>query len=203
MILPFAAAGHRPLSRKRLRVQVGRGDFSFIGSSSRLPPHQCTRFGLSGIRAAALPANVQPPRHRQPFAAPVRPSTDARCRAFSASAAAVLPGAAGHRPFVHHRQCSAQPHGGPVLRRIGSSPFPAVLVSPLSRRRMGGLFPASAKFLSLQSAPPSVTQPPSLTRHRPCFLTLPLSCTGLGPTHHSSGPARKAAQSAQFKRWAF
>jgi hypothetical protein len=24
-----------------------------------------------------------------------------------------------------------------------------------------------------------------------------------GPTHHSTGPARKAAQAGEFKRWAF
>ena len=202
MILPFAAAGHRRFSRQPSRVLNGRGDLSFIGSASGLPPHQCSCFGLSGVRAATFPASAQNPRHRRPFAAPSRPSAATRHRAFSVLAAAVLPGAVGHRSLSQNRLCCAPPHGGLVLQRIRPSPLPAVLVSPLSRRRMGGLLPASAKFRSLQSATPSVTRPPSPS-HRQCILTFPSSGTRRGPTHHSSGPAREAAQSAQFKRLGF
>ena len=199
MILLFAAAGRRRFSHQPSRVLNGRGDSSFIGSASGLPSHQPSCFASSGICTVVLPANAQHPSHLQPFATPARQSAAAGHRAFSVSAAAVLPSAIGHRSLSQDRSCCAPPHGGLALRHIGSSPLPVVLVSPLSCRRMGGLHPASAKFRSLHSAPPGVTPPPTLS-HRRCFLTFPSSGTGRGPTHHSSGPARKAAQSAQFKR---
>ena len=149
MFLSSATAGHRLLSRQRFCALDGRGDLSLVGPASGLPSHQLSCFASSAICAAVPPANAQHPSHLHPFAAPSRASAAAGHRAFSVPGAAVQLGAAGHRSLSQDRLCSAPPHGGPVLRRCGSLVLPAALFSPLSRGRMSGLAPASAKFLVL------------------------------------------------------
>ena len=152
MYLSFAAADHRLLSRRRFCALDGRGDLSLVGSASRFPPHPSSGSAPLGIRAAVLPASAQHQPHLQPFAAPSRSSAAAGHRAFYPSGAAVLLCAAGHRSLSQDRLCGAPPHGGSVLRRFGSSSFPAALCSPLGRRRMGAHLLATAEFSVLSGA---------------------------------------------------
>ena len=152
MFLSFAAAGHRVLSRQRFCALDGHGDLSLVGSASGFPSHRLSCLASSGVRSAVLPASAQNSSHLQPFAVPSRPSTAAGHRAFCRSSAAILLGAAGYRSLSQNRLCCAPPHGGSVLRRIGSSSFPAALCSPLARRRIGARLPATAKFSVLSGS---------------------------------------------------
>ena len=181
MFLLFAAADHRVLSRRRLGVLAGRGDVSLVGQASGLPSHRSSCLASSTICAAVLPVHAQHPSHLQRFAAPSRSSAAAGRRAFSFSVAAVLPAAAGHRSLSQNRLWCAPPRGGSVLRRIGSSAFPAVLRSPLGRRRMGARRPASAKFSVLAGA--AAVRLASAKSHRS-----PSACSHFSIVLHTPSP---------------